>query len=212
MKILYPVFAFAISIGLLFACTRDDNFDPLFEEIAYPRKFVYQDQEFVAPVYYEVGSGGFSEVAPNENFSFIKDTVEQLMQYEWLEFPFKEFNFLSDSTVEVGFEFEPGNLQHVSTSYTNAATLMSLDIGLAQPLVLKRDLAFNEAEACLKGYYYSYFNTFFQERRISASTIDLCAFELEDVDSLLETIVEDYGLEVGDTIALHKTYLRYVLD
>lgn len=212
MKSLYSFLAYAFCFCLLFACARNDKFELLWQEITYPRNFIYQDQEFIAPVYYEISNGGFNEVAPNENFSFLKDTIEQEMQYERLEFPFKEFNFLSDSTVEVGFEFEPGNLQYVSTSYTNAATLMSLDIGLGQPLVLKRDLAFNEAKACLKGYYYSYFNTFFQERRISSSTIDLCAFELEEVGALLETIVEDYDLEEGDTIALHKSYLRYVLD
>lgn len=183
------------------------------EEIAFPRTFTFQNQEFSAPDYYEISNGGFNEVSPNENFSFLKDTVENEMSYEQLEFPFKEFTFLSDSTVEIAFETDPGNPQNVPTSYTSVANLMFLDIGLSEPLVLRKDAGFDEVEACVRGYYYSYFSTFLGTRRISSITIDPCSFESEEeLTPILVIISEDNDLQVGDTIALHTAYLHYVAN
>lgn len=214
MKKLYSLLISALCFCLLLACTRNDNYELLWEEIVFPRHFIYQNQEFNIPVYYEVIDGGFNEVAPNENFSFIQDTVQNMMDYELLELPFQAFNFLSDSIVEIGIGTGTGNIQYVPRSYTSTANLLSLDVGLGQPLVLRRDIGFDRVEACVHAYYYSYFNTYFEERRISSITIDLCTFELavEGVVPLLETIVESYDLQEGDTIALHESYLQYLPD
>lgn len=197
--LLLPIGSLLLFLAM-WSCSHSTE-EPL--ELAYPVEYLLSGQGRGGTDYFVVGQSGYSPASPS---LFFQDVVQDLLYDSWEElvlpdFP-AQFTLLSPTEGSFSITNDEGEIIRSDTIvlFQSEESVMFGDIFLLEFEADKSKLSFCEISACLA------FQNQGQTNYLSRSG-ELCSkFEGED---LTVALIESFGLQPGDTIAIVQSQLIY---
>ncbi len=200
-------FHFVLSILVAFILLPSCSDNDMMAELTYPQTYTFSSQEYGESLFCRRAETGYEEITPTPYLLQFDSFAREEIRYEILDFPYRKVELLSDSTVRLDVEVTEGNILSVESFYTEENDVISIFAGSGNNLELEHNGDYSQLRFCFYGYFYNYFDDFFQIRRYSGVISRDCTVLPGNMATVTNEIFTTEELAIRDTLVVVPSHL-----